>query len=39
VFETLDAAKLAADRLRDRYPKAAATAPAPAGYATPRSFA
>jgi 4-diphosphocytidyl-2-C-methyl-D-erythritol kinase len=39
VFNTLDEAKLAAEALRDRYPKAAATAPAPPGYATPRSFA
>jgi 4-diphosphocytidyl-2C-methyl-D-erythritol kinase len=39
VFTTLDEAKLAAAALRDRYPKAAAVAPAPAGYANPRSFA
>ena len=32
-------ARLAAERLRERYPKAAAAAPAPPGFAAPRSFA
>jgi len=39
VFPTLDDAKLAAAALRERHPKVAAVAPAPAGYAKPRSFA
>jgi hypothetical protein len=39
VFATLDDARLGAERLRERYPKAAAAAPAPPGFATPRSFA
>jgi 4-diphosphocytidyl-2-C-methyl-D-erythritol kinase len=39
VFATLGDAKLAAGALRERHPKAAAVAPAPAGYAKPRSFA
>jgi 4-diphosphocytidyl-2-C-methyl-D-erythritol kinase len=38
VFEMLEDAKLAAERLRERYPKAAAAGPAPPGFATPRSF-
>ena len=39
VHETLDDAKLAAERLRARYPKAAAAGPAPRGFAAARSFA
>ena len=39
VFATLDDARLGAERLRERYPKAAAAGPAPPGFATPRSFA
>jgi 4-diphosphocytidyl-2-C-methyl-D-erythritol kinase len=39
VFETLADAKLAAERLRARYPKAAAAGPAPRGFAAARSFA
>jgi len=39
MFPTLDDAKVAVAALRERHPKAAAVAPAPAGYAKPRSFA
>jgi 4-diphosphocytidyl-2-C-methyl-D-erythritol kinase len=39
LFGSLDEAKLAAGDLRERYPKAAAAAPAPRGYAAPRAFA
>jgi 4-diphosphocytidyl-2-C-methyl-D-erythritol kinase len=39
VFPTLDDAKLAAEALRERYPKAAAAHPAPPGFAAARSFA
>jgi 4-diphosphocytidyl-2-C-methyl-D-erythritol kinase len=39
VFATLEEARLAAEALRDRHPKAAAAGPAPPGFATPRSFA
>jgi 4-diphosphocytidyl-2-C-methyl-D-erythritol kinase len=39
VFATLDAAKLAAEALRERHPRATAAAPAPPGFAAARSFA
>ena len=39
MFPTLDDAKVAVAALRERHPRAAAVAPAPAGYAKPRSFA
>jgi 4-diphosphocytidyl-2-C-methyl-D-erythritol kinase len=39
VFGTLEDARLAAEALRERYPKAAAAGPAPPGFATPREFA
>jgi 4-diphosphocytidyl-2-C-methyl-D-erythritol kinase len=39
VFTSLEDARLAAEALRERYPRAAAAAPAPPGFATPREFA